>query len=106
MTDTKLAHVKLNCTSSSVLLERILQTSRYRGFRILNLHFYDVKSDETEVNLLVKGQAKLTTLQKSLEAIVEVQQCYLNDDQAKLTTLLEKEPSGFITTNIRQPALG
>jgi hypothetical protein len=41
------------------------------------------------VSLVVKGQGKLTTLQKSLESLVEVQECYLTDDQAKLATLLD-----------------
>lgn len=105
MIEQNLAHIKLSCRSSSLLLERILQVSRYRGFSVLNLAFNSLENNETEISFLVKGQAKLTTLQKSLEAIVDVQQCYLNDDQAKLTSLLKMDSSGFITTGIRQPAI-
>jgi len=84
-----LAHLNLVCVQSSLLLERILQTLRYRGFNVVNMNTLEINEQETEVNLLVKGQAKLTTLQKSLEGLVEVQQCYLTEDQAKLATLIE-----------------
>jgi len=99
-----LAHLSLICSQSSLLLERLLQTMRYRGFTVVNMNSTELSSHETEVNLLVKGQAKLTTLQKSLEALIEVQQCYLTEDQAKLATLIEMGlPSIYSPTQLSQP---
>jgi hypothetical protein len=43
----------------------------------------------TEMTFCVSGQGKLTTLQKSLETLIEVQQCYLSEDEAELPGLLE-----------------
>lgn len=83
------AHVNLICVQSSLLLERLLQTLRYRGFNVVSMASNDLSANETEVHLVVKGQGKLTTLQKSFEALIEVQQCYLTADQAKLASLLE-----------------
>lgn len=83
------AHVSLVCIQSSLLLERVLQTLRYRGFNVVNMATNELSASETEVHLMVKGQGKLTTLQKSLESLIEVQQCYLTADQAKLASLLE-----------------
>lgn len=82
------AHIKLTCTSSGLGLERVLQTVRYRGFRVTHLSFNDGGNGDTQMQFVVNGQAKLTTLQKSLEALIEVQQCYLTEDKAKLATLL------------------
>jgi acetolactate synthase regulatory subunit len=89
MQNNRTAHLHLECTWSSILLERLLQTVRYRGFNISNLAFNQVSDERAEVQFMVKGQAKLTTLQKSLEALIEVQQCYLTEDKAKLESLLE-----------------
>lgn len=86
---TPVAHVNLVCVQSSLLLERLLQTLRYRGFNVVSMASNDLSSTETEVHLVVKGQGKLTTLKKSFEALIEVQQCYLTSDQAKLASLLE-----------------
>jgi len=86
---SQLIHLNLVCVTSSLLLERILQTVRYRGFNVVNMNSAELVTGEIEVDLVLKGQAKLTTLQKSLEALVEVQQCYLTSDQAKLTTLIQ-----------------
>ena len=88
-TEQPLAHFNLECVSSSLLLERILQTLRYRSFQLVSLNFNPTSASEVTVSLIVKGQGKLTTLQKSFETIVEVQQCYLIEDQAKLATLLD-----------------
>ena len=99
-----LAHLNLVCSQSSLLLERLLQTMRYRGFTVVNMNATELSPNETEVSLLVKGQAKLTTLQKSLEALIEVQQCYLTEDQAKLATLIEMGlPSIYSPTKLAQP---
>lgn len=82
------ASVKLTCTSSSLLLERVLQTARYRGFRVSNLEFSD-QGNYTTIKMVVKGQAKLSTLEKSLMALVEVEECYLAEDQAELAPSVE-----------------
>ena len=87
--ETPVAHLSLICTSNQILLERLLQTVRYRGFQVLNMNSNDLENGETEVNFLVKGQAKLATLKKSLETLVDVQQCYLTDEKEKLARLLE-----------------
>ena len=100
----QLAHLNLVCLSSSLVLERVLQTVRYRGFSIVNMSATERTKHETRVALVLKGQAKLTTLQKSLEALVEVQQCYLTEDQAKLTTLIEMGlASSYSPTRITRP---
>jgi acetolactate synthase regulatory subunit len=88
-TEQKLAHLNLVCVSSSLLLERVLQTLRYRSFQLVSMNCNPTSANESVVSLVVKGQGKLTTLQKSLESLVEVQECYLTDDQAKLATLLD-----------------
>ncbi len=88
-TEQPLAHFNLVCVSSSLLLERVLQTLRYRSFQLVSLNFNPTSANEVVVSLVVKGQGKLTTLQKSFETIVEVQECYLTEDQAKLATLLD-----------------
>lgn len=88
-TEQPLAHFNLVCVSSSLLLERVLQTLRYRSFQLVSLNFNPITEQEVVVSLVVKGQGKLTTLQKSFETIVEVQECYLTEDQAKLATLLD-----------------
>lgn len=83
------AHIKLYCTSSSLLLERVLQAARYRGFRITDLQFSELPSGMTEIGFSAFGQGKLTTLKKSLETLIEVQQCYLSEDEAELPSLLD-----------------
>lgn len=106
--ETPIAHLSLICTSNSILLERLLQIVRYRGFQVLNMNSNDLENGETEVNFLVKGQAKLTTLKKSLETIIDVQQCYLTDDKEKLARLLEmgfsSMSSSFINNAPQQAA--
>lgn len=87
--ETPIGHLSLICASNSILLERLLQIVRYRGFQVLNMNSNDLENGETEVNFLVKGQAKLTTLKKSLEIIIDVKECYLTDDKKKLTKLME-----------------
>jgi len=88
-TEQPLAHFNLVCVSSSLLLERVMQTLRYRSFQLVSLNYNPSSKDEVVISLVVKGQGKLTTLQKSFETIVEVQECYLTEDQAKLATLLD-----------------
>jgi acetolactate synthase regulatory subunit len=108
--ETPVAHLSLICTSNQILLERLLQIVRYRGFQVLNMSSNDLNNGDTEVNFLVKGQAKLTTLKKSLETLIDVQQCYLTDDKAKLATLLEMGFSSmnnpFIGNSAQQQAVG
>jgi acetolactate synthase regulatory subunit len=108
--ETPVAHFFLICKANPILLERLLQTVRYRGFQVLNMSSNDLENGDTEVNFLVKGQAKLTTLKKSLETIIDVQQCYLTDDKAKLATLLEMGFSNminpFISNTAQQQAVG
>lgn len=82
------AKVQLTCITTGATLERILQTLRYRGFRALEVNFFEQGDNVAHIELLVKGQAKLTTLQKSLEALIEVQECYLTEDKAKLSASL------------------
>ena len=88
-TDQTLAHFNLVCCQSSLVLERVLQTLRYRSFQLVNLNYNVSGEGELMISLVVKGQGKLTTLQKSFETIVEVQQCYLTEDQAELAALLD-----------------
>ena len=102
--ESNFAHMSLTCINSSLLLERVLQTVRYRGFTVFNMNSKELNSHESEINLVLKGQAKLTTLQKSLESLIEVQQCYLTADQAKLTTLIELGlPSIYSPPKITKP---
>ena len=88
-TEKPLAHFNLVCTYSTIVVERLLQTLRYRGFELVTLNFNLNSPKEVCVSLVVKGQGKLTTLQKSFESIIEVQECYLTEDEAKLAALLD-----------------
>lgn len=101
--DTPMAHLYLVCTANPILLERLLQTVRYRGFQVMNMNSTNLNNGDTEVNLVVKGQAKLTTLKKSLETIIDVQQCYLTDDKAELATLLDMGASSLNSPVINSP---
>lgn len=104
-TQTQMAQFSLKCATSRLLLERLLQILRYRGFSVINFSSVELNDQETEVSLLVKGQAKLTTLQKSFETLIEVQECYFTEDQAKLATLLDMGLNSLISpTNIPQSA--
>lgn len=84
-----LAHFNLVCVSSTLVVERILQSLRYRGFQVVNMNVNPISVDEVGISLVVKGQGKLTSLQKTFESLIEVQECYLTEDQAKLATLLD-----------------
>lgn len=88
-TEQPIAHFNLVCVSSTIVLERVLQTLRYRGFELITVNYNVTSETEVSISLVVKGQAKLTTLKKSFEAIIEVQECYLTEDQAKLAALLD-----------------
>lgn len=98
-------YLQLLCSDNQIVLERLLQTIRYRGFAVVSMTANPVNSTQLLVSMQLKGQAKLTTLQKSLQAIIDVQQCYLSEDEAKLPSILELEhTTTFCSEQITQPS--